>query len=163
MTRQRIVLEKLRSQLELKLQGDMLKSLRKQGWWADKTSDRFKAGKPDIRIGNDRFGQMDVELKYSMSDFSEEDETGLKKLQKIKMEEMNKAGMPAVGLIYSEPLNMFFVTNILRDTLPPPGRCALKLSGSEVIAGPVLFVKAMEYLQNDLGYHRTPRDWRQAR
>lgn len=156
MTKQRIILEKLRSQLELKLQGDMLKSLRKQGWWADKTSDRFKAGKPDIRIGHASFGQLDVELKYIQDDFSEETETGLSKLQKIKMEEMNKAGMPAVGLIYSEPLNTFFVTNILRDTLPPPARCALKLPKAEVIEGPVLFVKAMEYLKNDLG-HTYPR------
>lgn len=154
--------EKLRLQLELKLQGKIIASLLKQGWFATKTSDRFKAGRPDLRIGHDDYGQIDVELKYSLDDFSEECAVGMTKLQWLKLKEMNQHGLPAVCLVYSEPLDLFFVTTVLRDTLPPPARCFKKLPGSEVLSGPVLFVKAMEYL-NDLGHHTRTRDWRTAR
>jgi hypothetical protein len=163
MAPRRILLEKNRLQLELKLQSDLIKSLLKQGWFATKTSDRFKAGRPDLRIGHDDYGQLDVELKYSLVDFSEEEEeTGLTKLQKIKIEEMNKHGMPAVGMVYVEPRNLFFFTAVLRDTLPPLQRCVNRLPGSDVISGPVLFVKAMEHL-NGIGHHRETRDWRSVR
>lgn len=142
----------------------MITSLLKQGWFATKTSDRFKAGKPDLRIGHDAYGQMDVELKYSLEDWADNFvfDTGLAKLQEIKIREMNQHGIPAVGLVFVEKRDLFFVTTVLREALPPPERCALKLPGAEVISGPVLFVKAMEYL-NDLGYHTSPRDWRQLR
>lgn len=154
--------EKLRLQLELKLQGKIITSLHKQGWFATKTSDRFKAGRPDLRIAHDDYGQMDVELKYSLDDFAKEHEVGMTKLQWLKLKEMNQHGMPAVCLVYSEPLDIFFVTTLLRETLPPSPRCFKKLPGSEVLSGPVLFVKAMEYL-NDLGHHTQDRDWRTAR
>lgn len=148
----RVVLERNRQQLELKLQADMIKGLLKQGWFATKTSDRFKAGRPDLRIGHRDFGQMDVELKYSLEyEDDREYETGLSKLQWLKIKEMNGHGMPAIGLVYVEKLDLFFVTTVLRETLPPPERRVLKLPGSEVIHAPDLFVTAMEHL-NDLGY-----------
>lgn len=155
---------KLRQQLELKLQAKLITSLQQQGWFATKTSDRFKAGRPDLRIGHNDFGQLDVELKYSLEDWHDlkERDTGLSKLQQIKIKEMNQHGMPAIGLVFCEDFDVFFVTTVLRDTLPGPQRCVEKLPGSGVIAGPALFVTAMEHL-NDLGYHGTPRDWRQAR
>lgn len=148
----RVVLERNRLQLELKLQGNMLESLHKQGWFATKTSDRFKAGRPDLRIGHRDFGQMDVELKYSLDYWDIGDyDTGLTKLQRIKIKEMNQHGMPAIGLVFVEKLDLFFVTTVLRETLPPPERRVLKLPGTEVISAPDLFVTAMEHL-NDLGY-----------
>lgn len=159
----KIALEKNRLQLELDLQGKMIKGLKSQGWWADKSSDRFKAGKPDLRIAHNDFGQMDVELKYSLEGFLGEvpRETGLKRLQQIKIEEMNKAGMPAVCLVYSEPNEWFFVTLLLRDTLPNAWRCVSRRSAPEVISGPELFAAAMGHL-NGNGYHNEPRDWREA-
>lgn len=159
-TKRAAALHRLRSDLELKLQAKLLTGLHHQGWFATKTSDRFKAGRPDLRIAHRDFGQMDVELKYSLElwDLGDYD-TGLTKLQQIKIREMNQYGMPAVGLVFIEPKDLFIITTLLRDTLPPPARCVPKLPGSEVISGPDLFVKAMEFL-NDLGYHRTARDWR---
>lgn len=160
----RVVLEKLRVQLELKLQSKLMDGLKEQGFFVTKTSDRFKAGRPDLRVSHRHFGQIDLELKYL--DFTPEGEfeTGVKKLQQIKMDEMNKAGMPACGLIYVEPLEMFFVTAFLRDVLPPPHRCAKKLPGSKVVDGPEIFNKAMGYLINDLGYrHDIVRAWQQVR
>jgi len=152
--------EKLRLQLELKLQSDMIKSLHKQGWYANKTVDRFKAGKPDLRIGHGDYGQLDVELKYQFDDFSVETDVEMTKLQMLTLRGMNRHGIPAVCLVFSEPLNIFFVTTVLRETLPPFARCVNYIK-SEVILGPVLFVKAMEHL-NDLGHHIETRNWRSA-
>jgi hypothetical protein len=151
--RTKVILERNRQQLELKLQADMIKSLLKQGWFATKTSDRFKAGRPDLRIAHRDFGQMDVELKYSLDYWDVGDyDTGLSKLQWLKIKEMNGHGMPAIGLVYAEKFDLFFVTTVLREGLPPVDRRVLKLPGSEVIHAPDLFVTAMEHL-NDLGYH----------
>jgi hypothetical protein len=149
--------EKMRLQMELKLQADMISSLHKQGWYANKTVDRFKAGKPDLRIAHDDYGQMDVELKYKYEDYSVEEDVGMTKLQMLTLRDMNRHGMPAICLVYSEPINTFFVTTVLRDTLPPLSRCVQRLA-SEVILGPILFVKAMEHL-NELGHHTNPRTW----
>lgn len=152
MPKPKIVLERNRQQLELKLQRKIIDSLHRQGWYATKTSDRFKAGRPDLRIGHRSHGQMDVELKYSLEFEDEaEYETGLTKLQKIKILEMNQHGMPAIGLVFVEKRGLFFVTTVLRETLPDERRQCLKLPGSEVISGPDLFLTAMEHL-NDLGY-----------
>lgn len=152
MPKPKIVLERNRQQLELKLQAKMIDGLHKQNWFATKTSDRFKAGRPDLRIAHRQYGQMDVELKYSLEFEDEEEyETGLKKLQRIKIREMNDHGMPAIGLVFVEKRNLFFVTTVLRETLPDARRQCLKLPGAEVISGPDLFVTALEHL-NDLGY-----------
>lgn len=139
-------LTKLRSQLELKLQEKMIKSLLRQGWFATKTSDRFKAGRPDLRIAHIDFGQIDVELKYSFSDFSKEDDVGMTKLQWLKGKEMRKHGMPAICLVYSEPLDSFFFTTLLRDILTPGRWCVKKLPGDAIIDGGTLFNNAMEHL-----------------
>lgn len=156
MPKPKIVLERNRLQLELKLQEKMIGSFHKQGWFATKTSDRFKAGRPDLRIAHLDFGQMDVELKYSLEDWADcfLFDTGLSKLQCIKIREMNQSGMPAIGLVFVEKRDLFFVTTVLRETLPEAPRQCLKLPGSEVISAPDLFVTAMEHL-NDLG-HKYP-------
>jgi hypothetical protein len=153
MPKPKTALKRNRLQLELKLQEKIMDSLHRQGWFVTKTSDRFKAGRPDLRIGNRRYGQMDVELKYSLDtwDLPVVLDTGLSKLQRIKIREMNQHGMPAIGLVYSEVLDLFFVTTVLREALPDARRQCKKLPGSEVISAPDLFVTAMEHL-NDLGY-----------
>ncbi len=91
-------------------------------------------------------GQLDVELKYSFSTYEVEDDCQMTKLQWLKMKEMNEHGMPAVCLVYSEPLDLFFVTTLLRDTLPGSERRVMKLPGDEVIRGTDLFTVAMGYL-----------------
>ena len=154
MPSKRVLMEKNRLQLELKLQSDLMVGLKRQGWFVTKTSDRFKAGRPDLRTSHNDFGQLDVELKYSVEQWHPDAEldTGLSKLQWLKMREMNQNGIPTIGLVYCEPNNLFFVTTVLRETLPPTARCVSYLK-SEVLHGPNLFVVAMSHLR-DLGYHR---------
>lgn len=123
-----------------------------QGWLAEDVNDRFKAGKPDMRLGHIDFPQIDVELKYSLEEFEKEYDVGLKKIQWLKIRDRNRAGMPAVCLVYSLPLNLFFITTLLRDTLPPPGRCIKKLPDDRVIDLPELHIKTMRYLQDECGY-----------
>ena len=142
---------RLRLQMELKLQNKMKSALHSQGWYAEKTSDRFKAGRPDLRIGNKQFGQLDIELKYRYEGYAVETEVGMTKLQWLTIKDMNEHCLPAVCLVYSEPLNVFFITTLLRDVLPPPSRRVLKLPGSDVIDGATLFTKSMEHLY-DIGY-----------
>jgi len=144
-------MEKSKTKKELELQAAMIKSLHKQGWFATKTSDRFRAGRPDLRIGKREFGQLDVELKYSLDSFTAEQDTGLTKLQWLKIKEMNEHGIPSVCLVYSERLDLFFVTTLLRETLPPPHRCLKKLPRCEVINGDLLFTVSIGHL-NELGY-----------
>lgn len=149
-----VQLSKLRIQKELKLQAEMIKSLQTQGFFATKTSDRFKAGRPDLRIGHRDIGQLDVELKYSLESFDEEGkeyDTGMTKLQWLKIKEMNEHGMPAVCLVYSEVLDLFFVTTLLRDTLPPVDRCVTKLPSKQVLDGGQLMTTALGHL-HDIGY-----------
>ena len=126
-----------------------------QGWFATKTTDRFKAGRPDLRIARADFGQMDVELKYVVDDYNkappEGIPAGLTKLQWLKLKEMNEHGMPAICLVYMEAHKQFFVTTVLRDIFPAANRCVTELPGGKVIDGAELFKTAMEHLY-DLGY-----------
>lgn len=157
-------------QKELILQADMIGDRVKktgligQGWFATKTSDRFKAGRPDLRISRHDFGQMDVELKYVVDDYSGPDypeiDNGLTKLQWLKLKEMNEHGMPAICLVYMEAHKRFFVTTLLRDTFPATSRCVRELPKGTVIDGAELFKTGMEHLY-ELGYrYPAPRHWR---
>jgi len=141
--------------LELGLQGKVMEDLTNKGWFVTKTSDRFKAGRPDLRIAHRDFGQLDVELKYwahtVSSDFIKEEETGMTKLQWLKMREMNRNGMPTICLIFVESLNWFFVTTLLRDTLPGAARRVLRELPPGIISGAKLFTTARSHL-HDLGY-----------
>lgn len=142
-------------QPELILQPKIIDSLTKQGFLAFKTSDRFKAGKPDLRTSRLDLGQIDFELKYCTEPLSKiynEFDTGLRLLQQIKMKEMNKHGMPAVGLIYVEALNLFFVTLLLKDSLPPLSECVLKgPTDDAIIDGEALYRITKDYLNS---YHK---------
>src|SRR4051812_43351493 len=85
--------------------------LRGQGFYAEKQSERFKAGRPDVRVGRSDQGQLDFELKYLTADLQAGVETGLTKLQWLHLRDMNSHGIPAVALIYAEQRpNIFFVT-----------------------------------------------------
>lgn len=156
----RRVIQKSTTQLELKLQAEMLKSFLRQRWFATKTSDRFKAGRPDMRLGQKGYGQIDVELKYNDWPLEEllaasEIDSTMTKLQWLKIKEMNEHGMPAICLIYWQALSAFSVTTLLRGPLPPASERVLKLPGSEVIKASELFSMSMEHL-NGLGY---PHPW----
>lgn len=146
------ILKRNRQQEELKLQAKILEDLREQGFFATKTSDRFLAGRPDIRIGRSDLGQLDVELKFCNLTVSElailgpECETGLTKLQKLKIEDMNQHGMPAVGLVYLSELSMFVVTSVLRESLlAATGRVLVKLPRPRWVDGAELFKLARNY------------------
>lgn len=136
-------------QKELILQSDMIDGLVKQGWYCVRTVDRFKAGRPDLRIAKRGYGQLDVELKYSVDPWSEDaiSDTGLRKLQWLKIAEMNRGGIPTVGLVFSEIRDEFFVTNILREPFPPKARRVTKLPKPLIIDGAKLFETAMGYLK----------------
>jgi len=146
-------------QPELKLQAKLIPCLQSQGFLATKTSDRFKAGRPDLRIGRHDLGQLDVELKYLTFTMGQlwcepekplEFDTGLSKLQWLKMRDMNSHGMPAVGLLYVEASEMFVVTTLLRDSLTYPLRFVKKgPSDGNLIDGAELFSVAHRYLKGD--------------
>jgi len=139
---------------EEKLEKELMAGLKQQGFLATKTSDRFKAGRADLRIGHKDWAQMDVELKYNdwpMSELEKADgseiDTGMTKLQWLKIGELNSHGMPAVCLIYFEALDEFRLTTLLRYPLSLAGGCVVrKLPPPRVIEGGELFVKAMELL-----------------
>jgi len=136
---------------ELELQSLIIKGMKKQGWYATKTSDRFIAGKPDLRVGHADFGQLDIELKVVNGPVHREVETGLTKLQMATLRSMNEHGMPAVCLVFSSHLGVFYCANVLRATLPTIGYCVLKLPRPLIVDGPDLFTVSTEYL-HDLGY-----------
>lgn len=146
-------------QPELILQGKMVTSLKSQNFLAIKTSDRFKAGRPDLRISHLDHGQIDFELKYlTLTDAqlwyepgkTREFDTGLSKLQWLKIREMNRHGMPAVGLVYIEVAGMFVVTTLLRDTLLDAARYVKRgPSDGNVINGAELMTVAKSYLKRN--------------
>lgn len=144
-------------QPELLIQPKIIDSLTKQGFLAFKTSDRFKAGKPDLRTSRLDLGQIDFELKYctelgEVVSSGKEFETGLRLLQQIKMKEMNKHGMPACGLIYVDSLKLFFVTLLLRDKLPPITECVTRgPTDDAILDGEALYRITKDYLNS---YHK---------
>jgi hypothetical protein len=79
------------------LRDKMLPDLRKQGFKAENISDAFVSGRPDFRIGRKDLGQLDVEFKI-IDAVNGTVQSGLTKLQKIEIREMNKHGMPAICL-----------------------------------------------------------------
>ena len=131
---------------ELELQSMMLRGLKTQGFYATKTSDRFIAGKPDLRVGHLDHGQLDVELKVVLGPVDREVTTGLTKIQLATIREMNRHGMPAVCLVFSAHLGVFYCANVLRGNLPEMGHCVLKLPRPKIIDGHDLFKVAKEYL-----------------
>lgn len=121
-----------------------------QGFFATKTSDRFKAGKPDLRLARLDLGQMDVELKYLVDELSPSlsVHNGLTKLQWLKIKEMNEHGIPAVCLVYAEKDDYFYVTTLLYDTLPPVEHRVKSQGKGKVIDGVELFATARSYLSD---------------
>lgn len=158
-------------QLELLLQADIIGSrgkvgatkakdkphgLLSQGFWADKTSERFKAGKPDLRISRADVGQLDVELKYCDADILHdkgEIDLGFTKLQWLKLREMNQHGIPAIGLVYMARQNFFLITNdrVLCYGWTNPPYTVMKLPAPQIIDGAELVTNARKYLY-DFGY-----------
>ena len=161
------------AQKELLLQADVIKGLKLQGFYVDKMSDRFKAGVHDLRIGRFDTGQLDVELKYNTLSLDKlgidpdvsllgvpmsllrhdlpEFDTGMTKLQWLKLRDKNEHGMPSVCLVYFEALDYFGVTTLLRETLPPLSRRVLKLPRPKVVDGVQLIRTARSHL-SELGY-----------
>lgn len=153
------------NQLELALQGEIIglnaqqaKARKKkepsgllgQGFWADKTSERFKAGKPDLRVARLDLGQCDFELKYvtELLDDTTPFDPGFTKLQWLKLREMNAHGIPAAGLLYIECEDRFVLCNLLRPTLRQCRDVGLKLPHPQVIDGVALMTAAKEYLHD---------------
>lgn len=156
-----IIQRRLEEKLEKKLIGLPTKSHPKMGltlqkFFVTKTSDRWKAGKPDLRIGRSDMGQLDVELKYidwpkQSIDEAREIDIGATKLQWLIIREMNEHGLPAVFLVYVEAYDRFIVTTdrVLRAPFHWGAPHAIaKLPDPQVIDGVVLFTVAREYLKN---------------
>lgn len=151
-----VIDRKLQLRKEDKLKGDVKDDLTRQKFYAEKVSDKFKAGRPDLRLGHLEFGPLEVELKYNvlplhMLEDADDLDSGMTKLQWLNLRRMNEHGMPAVCLIYYEALGYFGVTTLLRDTLPPPTRRVTRVTKGGVIQGSELYTSAMEYLHG-LGY-----------
>lgn len=155
---------KLRLRKEDKLKDDLQKDLKEQGFYSEKVSDKFKAGRPDLRLGHLQLGPLEVELKYNdwpvelLEDAAQID-SGMTKLQWLMVRRMNEHGMPAVCLIFYEALGYFGVHTLLRDTLPPPERRVTRVTKGGVLVGSELYNTSMEYLHG-LGYtYPHSRNW----
>lgn len=153
-------------QAELLLQSDILGhrndpkkgpcGLRGQGFYAEKQSERFKAGRPDIRAARNDLGQLDIELKVCDADVLHDDgeiEFGFTTLQWLHLKSMNEHGIPAVGLVYLSRMNVFLVTvdKVLHRPFTPAPYTCLKLPAPRIIDGAALF-EAAKGLLNDRGY-----------
>lgn len=122
-----------------------------QDFWADKTSERFKAGKPDLRVSRLDLGQCDFELKYvreQIDDLDQLFEPGFTKLQWLKLREMNAHGIPAAGLVYVECRDEFVLCNLLRASLRQCYPCGPKLPKPLIIDGEKLIKAARVYLRD---------------
>lgn len=128
---------------------DKASGLRGQGFYAEKQSERFKAGRPDLRVARMDLGQLDVELKYYSGDWGDHTvEPGFTKLQWLKLKEMNDHGIPAVGLVFFEQYDRLVVTidRVLQPgLLAGPASCS-KLPAPLIIDGKALFAAAEEML-----------------
>lgn len=147
---------KLQLRKEDKLKGELRDDLVKQRFYCEKVSDKFKAGRPDLRIGHLDLGPLELELKYNdwpIESLEEAEliDSGMTKLQWLMLKRMNEHGMPGICLIYYEALGYFGVHSLLRDTLPPLERRVTRVTKSGVLHGPSLYATAMEYLHG-LGY-----------
>lgn len=135
---------------------DKASGLRGQGFYAEKQSERFKAGRPDLRLARKDVGQCDFELKYLSASLEPGVELGFTKLQWLKLKEMNEHGIPAVGLVYVEQKDLFFVTleRVLYEPFISTRYLCSKLPAPQIIDGVALFGAARGLL-NDAGYrHR---------
>lgn len=93
----------------------MIKEWRKKKHWVYSINDNFNSGYPDMRIKVEDYPHIDVELKVwrgaaSTLQSSKEVNSGLRKLQKIEIRDMNKAGVPAVCAVYLEVVDLFVFT-----------------------------------------------------
>lgn len=135
---------------------DKASGLRGQGFYAEKQSERFKAGRPDLRLGRGDVGQLDVELKYFPGALEEGAALGFTTLQWLKMKEMNEHGIPTIGLVYVEQKDLFMLTldRVLGDPWTATRYACSKLPAPQIIDGAQLFEAAEGFLY-DRGYrHR---------
>lgn len=77
--------------------------------YISKTHEMLSSGKPDLRIGDPTWGALDIELKYKTTTHLGTD-TGLSVLQRITIESMNEAGMPAVVMVWSAHDKKWYLT-----------------------------------------------------
>lgn len=127
-----------------------------QGFHAEKRTERFKSGKPDLRIGRRDLGQLDVELKYldwpkESIEQAREIDTGMTKLQWLNMRRYNEHGIPCICLVFIEAHAEFVMTTkqVLRTPLYKHGQHVLPyVPRPMVIDGERLFKVAREHLKH---------------
>lgn len=136
------------------------RGLRGQGFYCEKQSERFKAGRPDLRVARGDLGQLDVELKVCNADVvwgaGGDIPLGFTKLQWLHLKTMNEHGIPAIGLVYIAKRDVFLLTvdMVLHGALSSPPVTCSKLPAPHIIDGVALFDKAKRFL-HDAGYrHR---------
>lgn len=139
-------------QPELILQPKLIDSLTAQGCYCERVSDRFKAGRPDVRVGHTELGQLDFELKYCtlenrklMSDI----DSGMTKLQWLNLRNKNRAAMPAICLIYVQAFDEFVITDVLRPHLQRDVLRVTRQPGDVWISARELFLTTKAYLQGN--------------
>lgn len=99
---------------ETKLRALLMRSATANGVWARSVNDQFNSGYPDLRMKHPDYPHIDVELKVCRVSYSTASSidahinTGIRPLQAIELRDMNKAGIPAVGMIYVEVLDTFY-------------------------------------------------------
>lgn len=135
---------------ELSSEKDILFCLRKQGFYAKKTVDKYASGKADWRLGRSDLGQLDVEYKYctvTAKGIMRPVKTGITKLQFLKMIDRNSHGMPSIGLIYVKVRNVYVISNLVTDDLTNKDYNVIKGNKPHHIDGAELFKQAERYLK----------------
>ena len=111
----------------------------------------LSSGKPDLRTAHPHYGQLDVELKYKITGTLGK-ATGLSILQELKIKEMNEAGMPAVGFVWSVPHHKYFLTNFEKQDIGELEDWRWIVPVVKRVASPVtVYIMARRYLR-ELGY-----------
>ena len=143
-----------KSKAETKVQGNLIEFWKPQGFRSKKTHEILSSGKPDLRVGNPKYGQLDTELKVKTTGITGP-KTGITPLQEDTINEMNLHGMPAVGLIWDVPSSTFWLSILGKDDIreiAPYRRIQPVVHRTKVLCDPlVLFLMSKRFL-DEHGY-----------
>lgn len=144
------------SKKEGKLQKNLIPYWEEQGCLrVKKTHEMLSSGKPDLRVGHPVWSQLDVELKVKETGPIGR-VTGVSKLQHETMDDMNLAGMPAVGLVYDEHHNEFWLTLDCEENYRelPAWRIipAVVYKRTQIVCDPYAVYLETKRLLNERGY-----------
>jgi hypothetical protein len=136
---------------EGKLQREMIKSDQWYSTAITKTHEMMSSGKPDLRLMNCVYGQLDLELKHKTTGPAGL-KTGLTPLQRITIEKMNYHGAPAVAAVWSDYHKMWFITLDEQEVLGELPTWRWVPPVVKRVMGPQMLFAATRKLLSERGY-----------